>query len=44
MPDPKDCVACENQCEEAVAMLEESPFDVGINLNKLGTYFSSLSI
>ncbi|GMY30461.1 BTB/POZ domain-containing protein POB1-like isoform X1 [Fagus crenata] len=36
MPDTEDGEGYGNQDEEAVAMIEESPSGVGINLNKLG--------
>lgn len=32
--------AGENQEEEAVAMVKESPSDDGVNMNPLGTLFS----
>ena len=38
MPDTVDGVAYENQDEEAVAMIEESPSDVGLNSNQIGNY------
>ena len=41
MPDTEDGEGYGNQDEEAVAMIEESPSGVGINLNKLGTSFLS---
>ena len=37
MPDTEDGVAYENQDEEAVAMIEESPPGVGMNLSQHGT-------
>ncbi|XVF13029.1 hypothetical protein REPUB_Repub08aG0172200 [Reevesia pubescens] len=36
MPDTVDGVTYENQDEEAVAMVEESPPDVGLNSNQIG--------
>lgn len=39
MPDTEDGVAYENQDEEAVAMIEESPPGVGMNLSQHGTCF-----
>ena len=36
MPDTVDGVTYENQDEEAVAMAEESPSDVGLNSNQIG--------
>ncbi|XVE57994.1 hypothetical protein DITRI_Ditri04bG0134600 [Diplodiscus trichospermus] len=36
MPDTVDGVTYENQDEEAVAMIEESPSDVGLNSNQIG--------
>ncbi|XWS38275.1 hypothetical protein CRYUN_Cryun19dG0117500 [Craigia yunnanensis] len=36
MPDTVDGVTYENQYEEAVAMVEESPSDVGLNSNQIG--------
>lgn len=41
MPDTEDGVAYENQDEEPVAMIEESPVDVGLNLNCDGTFVIS---
>lgn len=38
MPDTEDGVTYENQDEEAVAMIEGSPTDVGLNSNQIGTY------
>lgn len=38
--DTEDVVVYENQDEEAVAMVEESPSYAGITLNLLGKYFS----
>lgn len=40
MPDTEDGVAYENQDEEAVAMIEESPPGVGMTLSQHGTSFS----
>lgn len=37
MPDTEDGVAYENQDDEPDAMVEESPADVGLNLNQCGT-------
>lgn len=39
MPDTEDGVAYENQDEEPMAMIEESPTDPDGNLNQLGIYF-----
>ncbi|XP_022721056.1 BTB/POZ domain-containing protein POB1-like isoform X2 [Durio zibethinus] len=36
MPDTVDGVTYENQDEEDVAMIEESPYDVGLNSNQIG--------
>lgn len=45
MPDTEDGLAYENQDEEAVAMIEESPPGIGMNLNLLGNSLSlSLSL
>lgn len=47
MPDTEDAVAYENQDEEAVAMIEESAADAGLNSNQHGTlllYLVSLSL
>lgn len=38
MPDTVDGVIYENQDEEAVAMIEESPPDSGLNSNQIGNY------
>lgn len=40
MPDRDDGVAHENEDEEAVAMIEESPSGCGVNKIPLGTYFT----
>lgn len=40
MPDSDDGVVYENQDEEAVAMIEESPSDAGINCNRVDAQFS----
>lgn len=40
MPDTDDGVAYENQDEDAVAMIEESPSDGGINMNQPGRHFT----
>lgn len=41
VPDNEDGVADENQDEEPVAMIEESPLDVRLNLNCDGTFVIS---